>query len=81
MRSGTRELAPATRLRALQRRARGLTPKLRRGEAYHVELDAIATELGELALELEGYDPSHHVWHARPRARAAAAGHVAGVSA
>ena len=58
---------PSKRAADLQARLRRLTALLKRGEAYHVELDAIASELGELSMSLEGYDPSCHAWRAAPR--------------
>ncbi len=68
---------PSKRAADLQGRLRRLTPLLKRGEAYHVELDAIASELGELSMSLEGYDPSCHAWRAAPRPRALVAGEAA----
>ena len=63
------QVHPSKRAADLQGRLRRLTPLLKRGEAYHVELDAIASELGELSMSLEGYDPSCHAWRAAPRPR------------
>ena len=65
---------PSKRAADLQARLRRLTALLKRGEAYHVELDAIASELGELSMSLEGYDPSCHAWRAAPRPRALVVG-------
>lgn len=58
---------PAAQAADLQRRVRGLTRRLRQGEAYHVELDAIATELGALSMRLEGYEPAGRAWRAKQR--------------
>ncbi len=58
---------PAAIAADLQRRLRGLTRKLRQGEAYHVELDAIASELGALSMRLEGFEPAGRAWRAARR--------------
>lgn len=60
---------PAAEMRELQGRLRRLTGKLRTGgEAYHVELDAIATRLGALAMVVEGLEPVGRAWRALPAA-------------
>lgn len=48
-------------LAALQRRIRDVH-RLRQsgGDAYHAEMDAIATELGGVKLELRGWAPRDH---------------------
>lgn len=68
MQAGEELLSPATQAAALQRRVRGLTAKLRRGgEAYHVELDAIASELGALSMRLESFEPTGRTWRSARR--------------
>ena len=61
---------PAARAALLQRRLRGLTRKLRQGEAFHVELDAIASELGVLLMQLEGFEPAGRTWRTTQRRQA-----------
>ena len=58
---------PAGRAADLQRRVRRVNRLLNQGEAYHVELDAIASELGVLAMDLESYEPAGRVWRAAQR--------------
>ncbi len=69
----TKRAHPATRAAELQRRIRGLTGLLKKGEPYHVELDAIASELGVLAMDLESYDPTCHAFRS-PRTSSPAPG-------
>ena len=60
-------IGPAVELRELQARLRRLNGKLRQGEAYHVELDAICSRMGEVAMVVEGMEPAGRVWRASGR--------------
>ena len=57
------------RLQELQRRVRDVHRTARLGgDAYHAELDAIATELGAIKLQLRGWAPRDlTTWRAAPR--------------
>lgn len=63
----TPEPTPAAQAADLQRRLRGLTRKLRQGEAFHVELDDIATCMGALSMRLEGFEPAGRTWRSGGR--------------
>jgi hypothetical protein len=72
--AGGQRSHPATRAAELQRRIRGLTALLAKGEPYHVELDAIANALGVLSMDLESYDPTCHAYRSPRSAPAHPAG-------
>ena len=64
------EAHPSAVAAALQQRIRGLTRKLKRGDdSYHVEVDAIATELGALSMRLESFEPAGRTWRAPKKGR------------
>ena len=59
---------PSFTAAALQRRVRRLTRLLRNPELHAAEIDGIATDLGDLSMRLEAFEPAGRTWRAPRRA-------------